>query len=390
MTPAARIAAACEVLDEIFAGVPAEQALTGWARGHRFAGSKDRAALRDHVFNALRRRRSFAALGGGLSGRGVMIGAIRAAGHDPAEIFTGVGYAPARLGPQEQQAGVPETRDRLDLPDWLIDRLDADYGPQSTEIAEALRSRAPVFLRVNLSLATREEAHRQLASEGIETTLVSDVKSALKVTENERRIKNSEAYREGLIELQDAGSQRLCEALPLRPRDRVLDYCAGGGGKILALAARAGIISFAHDAHEARMRDLPARAQRARQRVDMLHSSDELWRHGPYDLVLCDVPCSGSGTWRRSPDAKWRLRPQELTELLKLQRQILSEASALVAKGGTLAYATCSVLSCENGQNVEAFLDEAPNFRLVSQDQSLPGSQGDGFFLATFQCLTTD
>jgi 16S rRNA (cytosine967-C5)-methyltransferase len=180
--------------------------------------------------------------------------------------------------------------------------------------------------------------------------------------------------------LQDAASQRAVLALPLAEGDRVLDYCAGGGGKTLAMGARAGLRLVAHDADPGRMADLPARAARAGLRV-RLAATDELPGLGPFDLVLVDAPCSGSGTWRRAPEAKWRLTPEALAALTRRQDAILAAAAALVRPGGHLAYATCSVLSEENGDRIAAFCAGHPGWQVAGGLELLPGPLQDGFYL---------
>ncbi len=386
MTPAARHQAAIEILDSILTGTPAEQALTRWARASRYAGSKDRAAVRDIVFEGLRRRRSAAARGGSETGRGLVLGLLAEAGADPASLFTGARYAPGVLSAAEQAhlATVPSLSraEALDLPDWLIARLEADPDAPTEAIGAALRDRAPVFLRVNLRRATLEQAAAQLAQDGIETEPVPELATALRVRAGARRIAGSAAYGSGLVELQDAASQAAVLALPIPAEGRILDYCAGGGGKALAMAARSAAQVFAHDADPRRMRDLPDRAARAGVTIPRLETA-ALPGTGPFDLVLCDVPCSGSGTWRRTPDEKWRLTPDRLAELTALQREILGAASGLVAPGGTLAYATCSVLAEENDHQLAAFLAGAPGWQVLSRHQRWPDSEGDGFFFAT-------
>lgn len=383
MTPGARIAAAAGLLDRILAGAAAEQALTTWARANRYAGSGDRAAIRDHVFDALRCRRSFAVLGGAETGRGLMLGALRAAGRDAGSLFTGEGHAPAPLSeaeishlskPLPNDAEVPP-----DLPDWLVPLFREGLGADAVAVMAALRQRAPVFLRVNLSRLTRDEAIARLAAEGIVARPHPLANSALQVTENARKIQSGDCYAQGLVELQDAASQAVVEMLPLRPGMRVLDYCAGGGGKTLAMAARAPLTLFAHDADPGRMADLPVRAARAGVRVERLATA-ALVNAAPFDLVLADVPCSGSGSWRRAPDAKWRLTPARLDDLLRVQAAILQEAARRVAPGGVLAYATCSLLAAENRQQVAAFLAAAPGWHLVQDRRLTPLDGGDGFY----------
>ncbi|WP_306154365.1 RsmB/NOP family class I SAM-dependent RNA methyltransferase [Roseovarius sp. MMSF_3281] len=381
MTPGARVQAAAEILDEILGGVAAEKALTGWARRSRFAGSKDRAAVRDHVFQALRCRRSYACLGGAQTGRALMLGALRAEGRDPAEVFTGEGHAPSALSEAERAAGhVPEALgDRFDLSDWMIPCFEGALGEAWGDTAKALTERAPVVLRVNLRKATGASAMAALAEEGVDATPAEISGTALMVHEGARRVAGSRAYREGLVELQDGSSQAAMERLAVPKGARVLDYCAGGGGKTLAMAASAEARWFAHDAAPQRMRDLPARAGRAGVNVTLLKGAAGT---GPYDLVLCDVPCSGSGTWRRTPDAKWRLTPEGLAGLTKTQAGILDEAAALVADGGRLAYATCSVFREENEAQVSEFLSRNPAWRTEGQYRWPVSAQGDGFFLA--------
>lgn len=382
MTPAARLSAAIEVLDRVLAGAPAEQALVNWARASRFAGSGDRAAVRDLVFDALRCRRSFAALGGAETGRGLVLGGLRAAGVDPAPLFTGAGHAPAALTAADAGQD-PQGAAALDLPDWLAPQMQADLGADFAAVAETLRHRAPVFLRVNLARGTRAQARAALGGEGIETAPHPLAETALLVTAGARRIAASAAYGAGVVELQDAASQAVTEALPLADGMKVLDYCAGGGGKTLAMAARARLRIAAHDADPRRMRDLPARAKRAGVKVTLLETP-ALAGAAPFDLVLADVPCSGSGSWRRAPEGKWLLTPDRLAQLVGIQSKILRDAAALVRPGGWLAYATCSLLSVENGAQIDGFLAQG-GWEQVLRRRLTPLDGGDGFFVALLQ-----
>lgn len=383
MTPAARVQAASEVLDQILAAKPAEQALTGWARGNRYAGSKDRAAVRDHVFEALRCLRSYAALGGAMTGRALMLGALRSADQDPDAVFNGVGYGPAPLTDEERDAGGPPRSDaeRLDMPDWLWPRIVASLGEGADAYASALQSRAPVHLRVNTRKTNRAAVQQALITGGIDCAPHPASPTALEVTEGNRRIRQHAAYQDGLIELQDAASQAVVDALVLSDGDRVLDFCAGGGGKTLAMAARAQISVFAHDAAPQRMRDLPARAARAGADVTELETAD-LAANGPFDLVVCDAPCSGSGAWRRAPEGKWRLTAEQLDELTRIQAEILQQAADLVVSDGVLAYVTCSVLTEENKDQVESFLHTNPEWRCTFQKAWPLNGGTDGFFSA--------
>ncbi len=378
MTPAARLSAAITVLDRILDGEPAEKALTNWGRANRFAGSGDRAALRDLVFDALRCKRSYAAFGGGVTGRGLILGQQRQRGVDLDALFTGIGHAPAVVQASET-ARVPQGAEALDCPDWLLPLMQDSLGAETEAVLRALQQRAPVFLRVNLAQGTVAQAQAQLAAEGIVTVLHPLAKTALEVTENARKIQNAAAYLDGLVELQDAASQAVVQALPLRDGMRVLDHCAGGGGKTLAMAAQAKVQVFAHDANPRRMADLPARATRAGAKVQI---TDNPEKAGSYDLILTDVPCSGSGSWRRDPMGKWALTPDTLAKTCTVQAQILDRVAPMVAIKGVLAYATCSLLRGENEDQIDAFLARTPGWHCTQTQRFSPVSGGDGFFIA--------
>ena len=396
MTPAARIAAAIEIMNEILTGAPAERALTRWARASRYAGSGDRNAVRDHVFDGLRRKRSAAFVGGAETGRGIMLGLLRMDGADVEALFSDLGHAPAKLSADEAANGADimaaPLQVRLDQPDWLWPEMVASFegADAAKNAAEALRHRAPVYVRVNLSMGSRDDAVRALAEADIGAVAHSSVKTAIMITRNPRRVKNAAPYLSGLIELQDAASQAAVLRLPLAGGQSVLDYCAGGGGKALAVAGLAGarfadnpVRVVAHDVAPQRMADLPARALRGGHTVT-LASMEELAAQ-VFDLVLVDAPCSGSGTWRRAPDAKWRLTPERLAELKALQQSILQDAAQLVRPGGWLAYATCSLLAGENTAQIAAFLAANPSWQCKDEMRLVPGSEGDGFYLAVIQ-----
>ena len=394
MTPAARYGAAIAVLDRITAGERAEAALSGWSRANRYAGSKDRAAIRDHVFDVLRRRASAAALGGGTTGRQLILGLLRARGEAPEDVFSGIGYAPSALEPAERVVPAPPHPPvSLDCPEWLWPRFEAAYGTRTADMLGLMQSRAPVFLRVNLARSARDKAVRALASEGIVAVAHPLSDTALQVTAGARQIQRATAYQEGLVELQDAASQAVVDALPLAPGQRVLDYCAGGGGKSLAMAARIGSPVHAHDIAPARMRDLPERARRAGTAIRFIEPA-RIGAEAAFDLVLCDAPCSGSGSWRRDPEGKWALTPEKLERYIDTQRDILARASGLVAPGGMLAYATCSLLPAENGDQIDHFLRDQAADRTRAQDDSwqviearqfTPLEGGDGFYVAVLR-----
>ncbi|MGA0714638.1 MAG: glycosyltransferase family protein, partial [Gemmobacter sp.] len=233
---------------------------------------------------------------------------------------------------------------------------------------------------VNARRADPAAAIAALGAEGIAARVHPLAPEALELGAGAARLRLSRAYAEGMVELQDAASQAVVAALPLGDGMRVLDFCAGGGGKTLAMAARADLSLVAHDASAARMRDLPLRAARAGVAVDIRPDPRDL-PAGGFDLVLADAPCSGSGAWRRQPEAKWTLTPARLAALGQAQAEVLGAAARHVAPGGVLAYATCSILRAENEDAVAAFGARA-GFGLRQQWRFDPSAGGDGFYLA--------
>lgn len=397
MTPAARVAAAIEILEDWQAGEAGlDRVLMAWARGHRFAGSGDRRAIGDLVYDAVRRQRSACWVAGAEGARAMMRGSLMLDGQAPGDFFTGERHAPALLAEQERApARDPDMAPRpvrLDYPDWL--------APELAQIPDAalavLQSRAPVDLRVNCLKGSVEAAQALLATEGIMAEPVRLAPHALRVREGARRVAGSEAYRRGLIEIQDVASQAVAAFAGARPGMVVLDLCAGGGGKTLALgASMAGEGRLlAHDISPGRMKDLPGRAGRAGVSVDLIGTAElSAWR-GRCDLVVVDAPCSGSGAWRRNPDGKWRLTPTRLSALEQTQAGLLDQAATLAGPAGRVAYMTCSILARENGAQVASFLDRADDWRQAGSLTLGPLDGGDGFFAArlvgagTAQALT--
>lgn len=387
MTPAARVQTAIELLDAIIAaargkGAPADRILAEWFRANRFAGSKDRRAIRELVYRTIRACGPVPA-----SGRGAM---LRLAETDPAipPLFDGSQYGPALIDAGEEPAagGV--------APDWLVERL-ARSGVEG-ERAEALLGRAPLDLRVNALKAERatldlpEPAEPTAAPHGLRVATGTAVE-------------RWPQWADGLIEVQDTGSQLACLALAAQPGETLVDLCAGGGGKTLALAAamdNQGRL-IAADTDRNRLSRLAPRAERAGASLietRLLDPGRELEALGDLaglaDAVLVDAPCSGTGTWRRNPEARWRLDETELARLAQLQAHILDLAVALLKPGGRLVYVTCSLLDAEGADQFEALLARHP--LLAAQPLALPlgreRGQGtrltpfhdgtDGFFIA--------
>ncbi len=391
MTPAARLSTAIQLLDLILAGQPAGLTLTNWGRRNRFAGSRDRAAIRDIVFDCLRSRRSLSHIGGDETGRAIVIAYAQREVLAIDEIFTGDKYAPTPLTETEKQILVdPRPMSdpvRLDYPDFLDAELKRSLGDKFEPVLAAMAKRAPVDLRVNTLKGDVEGAIRLLETDEILVESVNGVPTALRIVENPRLIGQSKAYRDGIVELQDASSQAAALFAQARPGMRVLDYCAGGGGKALALYAEicgdGGVV--AHDIATVRMNDLPARAARAGARITIAGPDHAELKPGRFDTVFVDAPCSGTGSWRRTPDAKWRLAEEVLVKLDDLQAEILDLASSYVKEGGTLCYATCSVLARENSVQVDAFLKRNAEFALDEARLFTPLDVGDGFFASRFK-----
>ena len=377
MTPSARVQSAIELLDSIIAaardkGPPADRILADWFRGNRFAGSKDRRAIRELVYDAIRACGPVPA-----SGRAAML--RLAQGHAAlAGLFDGSQYGPAPIAEGEEAAEGGVT------PGWLEAALAASgiAGPE----AAALLERAPLDLRVNTLKADRETIELPAEARPIEAP------NGLRLAPG-TPVEQWEAYRSGLIEVQDGGSQLACEAVVARPGETVIDLCAGAGGKTLALAAMMGNAGtlIAADTDRGRLSRLAPRAELAGALIAeavLLDPGRELealaaWR-GKADAVLVDAPCSGSGTWRRNPEARWRLAPQDLERFAGTQARLLEIAAELVGPDGRLVYVVCSLLDAEGADQVASFLAAHPGWRADPLALPLGTPRGTGTRLTPF------
>ena len=434
MTPGARIAAAIDILEAIGdASIPADDAAATYFRRRRYIGAKDRAQISAHLYAVLRHRAVIdwwiarASRGEIMPNpRSRIMGAVflvdRWAAEEVAKSFDGGRFRLAALSRDEERlvlglAGRTMTHPEMpravanDIPDWLEPHLAKLYGKQlETEMA-ALNASAPLDLRVNPLKADRDTARRALAAEHIDAEPTRWSPLGLRVL---RRVPlaGTAAFKEGLVEVQDEASQIAALLAGARPGMRVVDFCAGAGGKTLALAAamqnRGKLVAC--DTAEWRLERAGKRLRRAgisnvERRV--LSTERDLWvKHHTksFDRVFVDAPCLGIGSWRRNPDAKWRSSPQDLAELVERQRAILDSASRLVKPGGRLIYATCSLLREENEAQAEAFLDAHGDFarypvaRAWSETIGGAGPAGadylrltpaqhgtDGFFVALFE-----
>ncbi|HEY8214399.1 MAG TPA: RsmB/NOP family class I SAM-dependent RNA methyltransferase [Methylocystis sp.] len=381
MTPAAHVSAAIEALEDLsLRRRPAADALKDWGLAHRFAGSKDRAAIASLVFDALRKRASAAFIMGSDAPRAIMLGALREARGLDAEaiaaLCSGAGHAPAPLSDEERarlETASLETAPehvRGDYPEWLAPRFEAAFGARAAQEGAALAARAPVDLRVNILKGSREQALEKLAHLSPAPTPLSPIGLRIEVGQGRGPALTGEtAYVKGIVELQDEASQLAALLCAAAPGEQILDLCAGGGGKTLALAAQMhnrGQI-YAHDSEGRRLAPIHERLERAgarnvqvrapRGKADVIADLE-----ARCDLVLIDAPCTGTGAWRRHPDAKWRLAPGAFDLRLREQRDLLAKAARFVKPGGRLAYVTCSVLREENEDQVAAFLESNPDF----------------------------
>jgi 16S rRNA (cytosine967-C5)-methyltransferase len=376
MIPAARVAAAIEVLSDIESRRrPAADAMKDWGLAHRFAGSGDRAAISALVYDALRRKSSSAWLIGEATPRAEVIGALRQTrGLDAdaiASLFSGEGHAPAKLTEAERVrltsadlSGAPAYV-AGDFPEWLMPHFEASFGADAAAEGFALAERAPVDLRANLLKTNRDKALAALAHLTPQPTPLSPVGLRIAIRADGRgpALAGEPAYVKGLVEVQDEGSQLAALLGEAKPGMQVLDLCAGAGGKTLALAAAMdnhGQI-YATDPDGRRLAPIFDRLARSGARNVQVRAprgeTDVLGDLvGRCDLVMIDAPCTGSGAWRRNPDAKWRIRTGALEQRMKDQDEALERALRFVKRGGRFVYVTCSVLRPENEDRVAAFL----------------------------------
>ena len=389
MTPPARLSAAIEVVAEIEARRrPAADALKDWGLAHRFAGSGDRAAIAGLVYDALRRRASSAHMMSEGTPRAIVLGMLRLERKlDPdaiGRLADGARFAPAPLSDGERArlaatdlAGAPPWV-AGDYPEWLDPYLARVFGDERAAEGAALASRAPLDLRVNAIKSGREEAAAALAELAPVPTRWSPfgLRIALAAEAKAPAIHAEPAFIKGLVEVQDEGSQLAALLAAARPGEQVVDLCAGAGGKTLALAAMMenhGQL-YATDTDKRRLAPIHERLARSGARNVQVRTPKSIGNEladlaGRADLVLVDAPCTGIGTWRRNPDAKWRVRPGALALRTKEQAAALERAAALVKPGGRIAYVTCSLIAEENGDQVRALLTRQGDFAPMPPSQ---------------------
>jgi 16S rRNA (cytosine967-C5)-methyltransferase len=415
-----RLAAAIDILADIDRRHrPAADALKAWGLDNRFAGAGDRAAIGNLVYDALRRRASHAwAMGDDTPRALVLAVAVRDWGETPEQLndlFAADAHAPGTLSADEVHrlvaadplAGAP-AHIRADVPEWTAASLQQSFGDDWIGEGEALARRPPLDLRVNALKSDRPRVLAALERFGAVATDLAPLGLRIAAGESDSRTPNvqvEEGYLKGWFEVQDAGSQIVAALAGAAPGEQVLDLCAGAGGKTLALAAAMGNKGqiFAHDSDRHRLAPIYDRLKRAGVRNAQVRppasgALDDL--AGRMDRVLIDAPCTGSGTWRRRPDAKWKLTPQQLDARVAEQRTILAEGARYVKPGGVLVYVTCSLLAAENTGQVADFLAGHADFEVQPMapfwEALAPGASGrvhfpaDGGILLTPRRTATD
>jgi len=423
MKQAARIQSCIDLLEKINESrIPMDNTIRDFMHYRRYIGSKDRAAIVEQVYSIVRHHARLSWLlqksNVPLIPRNYVIADLSWHGRDMTNLFTGEKHAPAPLSDEERfwsarltdHASMP-AEVQVECPDWAADRLKALFGEEFESQMRAMLDPAPLDLRVNTLKGTLEQAQELLAAQDVKTSKTPYSPYGLRV-EGKAFMSATKAFSKGLVEIQDEGSQLIALACDARPGMRVLDYCAGAGGKTLGIAAmmenKGNIVAMDID---------PRRLEKGRKRfrkagvhnVELRALDDEKNRKwlrrqkNEMDVVLVDAPCSSSGTWRRNPDLRWNQYGPSLDEIKDMQADILNRVADKVKPGGKLVYATCSLFPEENEEQVERFLSAHDDYELVPLSQIFQNYQSqpvcpdpylrltpyrhntDGFFAAILQ-----
>ncbi len=407
MTPGARMQAAIELLGLIWSGVdPADRVADAYFRKRRYAGAGDRRAVNEILYDVMRHRARLdwwiGRTGMGLEPmartRAIAELALekKSSPEETGAIFSGATHCPEPMSPSElalaealygrplTHADMP-TPVTLEYPDWMDRSLRALWSDRLAAEMSALNQQAPVDLRVNMLKTTPDEARRSLKKDFVDSEPTPLSPIGLRLT-GKARLAGTAAYRKGWIEVQDEGSQLIALLTDARPGMKVVDFCAGGGGKALALAACMGVRGaggggaiegslWATDISGHRLERIAPRLKRAgaeKVKTKVVAALNDDWisgNAGKMDRVLADVPCTGTGAWRRDPDARWRSTLDDLDDMIAVQRRILGSARTLVKPGGRLIYATCSLLQEENERQLAWFLEKHGDFQALPIDR---------------------
>jgi len=400
MTPAARLQMAIDILEALDqTAQPVDRFLKSWFRSRRFAGSKDRRAIAERVFSVQRHRARLGHRMASASPRALVISALLEEGEDIGALFSG-GYGPAPLTDEERIAiaATPPPAPpwvQGEYPQWLEEELGRAFGDRLPEEMAAFIGRAPTDIRVNTLKTDREAVIAALAAMDMVSAATPYAPHGVRISGDAGNLSRSALFESGAFEFQDEAAQIAAELAGAAPGMRVLDLAAGAGGKALAFAAamqNEGEI-IASDVRGEALFELEKRAARAGATIiktfvlneGLLESAQPT---GLFDLVFLDAPCSGTGTWRRQPELRWRLTPARLAELTALQDRLLEQGAALVKPGGRLVYATCSILPLENQGRLAAFQARRPGFTPLNLAENWPGPLGLGWDFRASPLLT--
>jgi len=388
MQAPAQLQATIELLDEIAeTSYPADRTMASYFKQRRYIGSKDKGVISEYFYTVLRNKLSFEYLieEAGLVPNSRRLAAIliKSLNYDLEDYFNGVGHAPVPLSSGDLEAlsnvnisnlEAAPTHVKLNVPEWLAPKLETALGDQFAVEMQATNQQATTDIRVNTLKSTRKQVSHFLAKNNLKPESTPLSPWGLRF-DRRMALFGLDAFKQGWFDIQDEGSQLLAMVSGVEAGQKVVDFCAGAGGKTLAMAAmmqNKGIV-YACDVHSKRLEQLSIRAKRAgvhNLRTHVLSSENDKWvkKHKEMaDVVLIDAPCSGTGTWRRSPDSRWNLTPEDLQNLVDLQASILQSAQRLVKPGGRLLYATCSLLNEENESQIESFLSKNNNFSEVGE-----------------------
>ena len=377
-----------EILDTYLNEAKIDFVLRKWAIKHRFAGSSDRRKIKDIIFDIIRQKKSCEHVGGGFSGRNLLIGYLKLKGTELSSVFDNSKFGPEELTIKEQNINVDFSNlsniYELDFPSWLIPILRRSLLNEFSNVVKTLRNRSHIQLRVNLKKISRLNVMKKLQKNNIECEINELCSSALNVLNGAQHILASPCFENGFVELQDAGSQLVSELIEINYNDKVLDMCAGAGGKSLAISCGAELDAtyFAWDINFDRMKDIDARSKRAGVKIEKVI---KLSSKSFYNKIIIDAPCSGSGSWRRDPEGKWRLDEDILDNYVKTQKELILKGLKLLAPRGQILYITCSILDIENDKLIDDLISSVLSLKLVRSISLVPSSKSDGFYGAVLE-----
>ncbi len=394
----ARANAAISILDNFLVGQNLNSILLRWAKNNRYAGSSDREAIRNIVFDVLRVKKTLTSVlekeKQPINGRGLVFLHSVFYALNLNDIFTGRKYGPEKLTFFEKEFS-KISKENINgcfgitdnIPGFLIAEFKRSLGKKFEKVMRLLEKRAPISIRVNPLKSDISSLLECLSSEGIEGKKSKRVRYGIDIIGNPRRLTQIQAFKDGYFEVQDLHSQKIIEDLPLNEHTKVLDYCAGAGGKILGIACslKGNGKFYIHDINERKLKEANLRAEKAGVKFKRLETKNLQKYYCSFDYIIADVPCSGSGAWRRNPQQKWRITPESLNEILTRQTVILDEAKDLLKKNGYIFYITCSLLKIENEEVIQKFIINNKYFRLVNKKNVTIDNYGDGFFCAVLQ-----